>query len=72
MPGKLAETLSKHLPITSHREAMECSMTHHEDWLAEFLDEVGPWIVGDLIESLCLSLDVCEQKLEIERGSNGS
>ena len=72
MPGRLAETLSKHLPITSEREAMMRSLTHHENWLAEFLDEVGPWIVGDLIESLCLSLDVCEQKLEIERGSNGS
>jgi len=68
MPGKLAKMLSKHLPITSHREAMERSLAHHEDWLAEFLDEVGPWIVGDLIESLCSSLDVCEQKLEIERG----
>ena len=67
MTGRLARILATELSLAHEREAMERSMAFHEGWLEEFLGEVGPYAVGELIEHLCLSLDVCQQKLEIER-----
>ena len=70
MPGSLAKILSTVLLVEHDRAAMERSMKHHQGWLAVFLDEVGPYVVADMIELLCLDLDICRQKLEIERKKN--
>ena len=73
MPGSLARMLSKHLWPSKDIEAMERSMKHHEGWVKAFLDDLGdegPYVLADMIESLCSGLDICQQKLEIERGKN--
>jgi len=62
-PGLYADLKDLILP-ESERAALLKSLTHGEEWLKYFIDDVGIWVVRDLIEDLSLQRRVCEEKLE--------
>ena len=53
------------LPLTEDRLALEKALKHKEEWLSNFIDIVGIWVVRDLIEDLSLQLRICKEKLAI-------
>lgn len=52
-------------PCPHWREALIRSLKYEEGWLEELISEVGTYAVAHVIESLCLSLGVCQEKLAI-------
>ena len=62
-PGLYADLKDLVLP-ESDRIALLESLKHGEEWLKHFIDDVGIWVVRDLIEELSLKRRICEEKLE--------
>lgn len=46
------------------REALLKSLVNGEEWIEEFIEERGIYVIRDLIEDLSLQRRVCEEKLE--------
>lgn len=45
------------------REALLKSLVNGEEWIEEFIEERGVYVVRDLIEDLALQWRVCQEKL---------
>ncbi len=53
------------------RDALLASLKHGEEWLKYFIEDVGIWVVRDLIEDLSFQRRLCEEKLATTDYNNG-
>ena len=52
----------------SDREALLKSLAFREEWIDEFIESRGIYVVRDLIEDLSLRRRVCKEKLDAAEG----